>query len=178
MQALLAAFGPSGFDPVFRWIEQGGVSTYLREDAVAFPLIVTLHTIGMGFLAGGAAVIDLRLLGFAPQIPIAALRRFLPVLWTALALNLVSGLLLLTAYPTKALTNPVFYAKLTLLALAVWTLVAIRGQALVSAAPPHASHRLKRLAALSLLLWPAAITAGRLLAYTHTRLLVDLKAHF
>jgi hypothetical protein len=36
----------------------------------------------------------------------------------------------------------------------------------------------RRLAGLSLFLWLAAITAGRLLAYTHTRLLVDLKAHF
>lgn len=178
MQALLSTLGSAGFDPVFRWIEQGAPSTYLREDAVAFPLIVTLHTIGMGFLAGGAAVIDLRLLGVAPQIPIAPLRRLMPVLWTALALNVASGLLLLTAYPTKALTNPVFYVKLTLLALAVWTLVAIRGRALLPSVPTDASPRLKRLAALSLVLWLAAITAGRLLAYTHTRLLVDLKAHF
>jgi hypothetical protein len=38
--------------------------------------------------------------------------------------------------------------------------------------------RAKRLAAASLILWLAIITAGRLLAYTHTRMLVDLKAHF
>jgi hypothetical protein len=167
-----------GFDPVFRWIEQGAVSTFLRESAVAFPLIVVLHTIGMGFLAGGGAAIDLRLLGLAPQVPIVALRRFLPLLWTALAVNVTSGLLLLTAYPTKALTNPVFYLKMTLLAGAVWTLAAIRQKALGPSAPDTASPLGRRLAALSLVLWIAAITAGRLLAYTHTRLLVDLKAHF
>ncbi|MGZ3273609.1 MAG: DUF6644 family protein [Caulobacteraceae bacterium] len=166
------------FDPIFRWIEQGAPSTFLRESAVAFPLIVTLHTIGMGFLAGGGAVIDLRLLGLARQVPIAALRRFLPVLWAALAINVASGLLLLTAYPTKALTNPVFYLKMTLLAAAVWCLFAIRSESLSPTSASTPSPLGRRLAGWSLFLWLAAITAGRLLAYTHTRLLVDLKAHF
>src|SRR5258707_4986173 len=34
-----------GFDPIFRWIEHTAVRQYLRESAVAFPLIVVLHTI-------------------------------------------------------------------------------------------------------------------------------------
>ena len=127
------------FDPIFRWIEHGAVSQYLRESAVAFPLVVVLHTLGMGFLAGGSGVIDLRLLGVAKQVPIAALRRFLPVLWAALGVNVTSGMLLLTAYPTKALTNPVFYLKMSLLAGAVWTLAAIRAEALQPSAPDAAS---------------------------------------
>jgi hypothetical protein len=58
--------------------------------------------------------------------------------------------------------------------------VAIRDRVLASPPPegepmPAAA---KRLAAASLILWLAAITAGRLLAYTYTRLLVDLRAHF
>jgi hypothetical protein len=83
----------------------------------------------------------------------------------------VSGVLLLIAYPTKALTNPVFYVKLSLLALAVW-LVARIGRTVLrapdasgdaSALPPNA----RWLAAASLAAWVALITAGRLLAYTH-----------
>ena len=41
------------------------------------------------------------------------------MLWLALALNAVTGILLLIAYPTKALTNPLFYLKLFLVAVAV-----------------------------------------------------------
>jgi hypothetical protein len=44
--------------------------------------------------------------------------RFLPLLWLAFAINVISGILLLIAYPTKALTNPLFYVKLCLVALA------------------------------------------------------------
>ena len=40
-------------------------------------------------------------------------------MWTGLAINVTTGLLLLTAYPTKALTNPDFYVKLTFIGLAV-----------------------------------------------------------
>ena len=168
----------TGFDPIFRWIEEGALSTYLRESSYGFILIVVLHTLGMGVLAGGGALIDLRLLGLARPIPLAPLQRFLPLLWAAFGVNLVSGLLLLAAYPTKALTNPVFYLKLTLLGAAMWVLAVLAGEALGPAAPDTASPRARRLAALSLLLWAATILAGRLLAYTHTRVLVDMRSHY
>jgi hypothetical protein len=130
---------------------------------------VTLHTIGMGFLAGGSAAIALRILGFAPHIPLRAMARFLPLLWLAFAVNAVSGILLLTAYPTKALTNPVFYLKVCLIAFAVWLVYRI-GAAVLRApdadkGPVTAKDKL--LAVASLASWIALITAGRLLAYTH-----------
>ena len=49
----------------------------------AFPGILALHAIGMGFAAGLAAALDLRILGVAPGVPLAEFRRFLPVLWAA-----------------------------------------------------------------------------------------------
>ena len=38
-------------------------------------------------------------------------------MWTGFWINAVSGVLLLIAYPTKALTNPLFYVKLVLIAI-------------------------------------------------------------
>ena len=85
-------------------------------------------------------------------------------------LNVLTGLALVLAYPTKALTNPVFYAKLALIGAALLILRATlrrmrEGLAL--------SGSTKMLAAVSLVVWAAAIAAGRLLAYTCTRLTVD-----
>jgi hypothetical protein len=162
-------------DPYLAFIEGSELSNWIRgsESLFAFPAIITLHTIGMGFLAGGSAAIDLRILGFAPGISLRALGRFLPLLWLAFAVNAVSGVLLLIAYPTKALTNPVFYVKVCLIALAVWLVYLIgrtvlrapgAGQGAVPAPlPKHA----RLLAFTSLAAWIALITAGRLLAYTH-----------
>jgi hypothetical protein len=112
----------------------------------------------------------LRLPGIARAIPPSAFSRFLPIMWVGFWVNVASGVALLLAYPTKALTNPVFYVKLTLVAVAVAILRAIlhragRGEAQTPA--------MKILAAASLIVWAASITAGRLLAYTCTRLTVD-----
>ena len=113
---------------------------------------------------------NLRLLGIAPQIPPPAFTRFLPVMWFGLWVNVVTGVALVIAYPTKALTNPVFYLKLTLIAAALvilrTTLGRVRGASTISGST-------KVLAVLSLIAWAAAIAAGRLLAYTCSRLTVD-----
>jgi len=89
----------------------------------------------------------------------------------------VSGVLLLIGYPTKALTNPVFYLKLTLIAMAMTLLVRISGRAFASSSGgpsgprvPEITPTLRKLAIASLVCWTGAITAGRLLAYTYTRL--------
>ena len=158
-------------DPFFAWIEQSWLSDWIRgsESLLAFPGIITLHALGLGILAGGSAAIDFRVLGVAPGVSLKAMARFLPVLWTAFVLNAISGTLLLIAYPTKALTNWLFYVKLGLVALAVGLIYRI-GVTVLRA--PQADEKpvaalAKLLAIASLAAWLAVILAGRFLAYTH-----------
>jgi len=158
----------------FVWLEATSLSTWIRESTSvwAFPAILSLHTIGMGFAAGLNAAVDLRILGFAPSVPLLELRRFLPVMWTGFWVNAVSGVLLLIAYPTKALTNPVFYVKMSFIALALagirWMARPVFGNASLDFEP--ATRKCRLLAIASLLCWTGAITAGRLLAYTYSHL--------
>src|SRR5258708_13815944 len=102
-------------------IEETGFSTWLRESEspFAFYFVLLFHTFGLALLVGANAVIDLRLLGIEREIPLAPLRRLFGIMWLGFAINAVSGALLLIAYPTKPLTNPVFYIKLTLIEFAV-----------------------------------------------------------
>jgi len=158
----------------FVWLEATTLSTWIRESTSvwAFPAILSLHTIGMGFAAGMSAAVDLRILGFAPSVPLLELRRFLPVMWIGFWLNAVSGVLLLIAYPTKAFTNPVFYVKLSFIALALagvrWMAHSVFGDASLDLEP--APRKCRLLAIASLVCWTGAITAGRLLAYTYSHL--------
>jgi hypothetical protein len=126
----------------------------------------------MGFAAGISAAVDLRILGFAPSVPLLELRRFLPVMWAGFWVNAVSGVLLLVAYPTKAFTNPVFYVKLSFIALALLGVRSITRTVFDDASldfnPPP--RKARRLAIASLVCWAGAITAGRLLAYTYSHL--------
>jgi len=158
-------------DPVFAWLEGSALSDWVRgsECICAFPAIVTLHNIGMAFLAGGSVAIDLRIVGFAPDMPLKPMGRFVPLLWLAFAVNAVTGILMLIAYPTKALTNPLFYVKLCLVALAVGLVYRIATDILRASENDQRSLSLKVkvLAVASLAAWVALIAAGRYLAYTH-----------
>jgi hypothetical protein len=156
-------------DPFFAFIEQSALSDWIRgsDSLLAFPGIITMHALGMALLAGGSTAIDLRILGVAPAVPLKAMTRFLPVLWAAFAINAISGTLMLIAYPTKALTNPLFYVKLALIALGVWLVYRIGATVLRADAGERMPGNAKLLAGLSIATWIALIAAGRFLAYTH-----------
>jgi hypothetical protein len=111
----------------------------------------------MALLVGTSAIVDLRLLGAASDLPLAALKRLYPIIWTGFWLQIASGAILLLAYPTKSFTSPAFYVKLAFIAAAMAVMVRLDRRLFVGA---------RRLAALSLVLWFGAITAGRLIAYT------------
>jgi len=147
---------------------------------LVFPLIVSAHTLGMGFLAGTSAGIDFRILGVAKRVPLTALEKFYPIMWAALVVNFISGTLLLIGYPWKAVTNPVFYVKLSCIALGVFLVVKIRRQVLnqPNLDDDKIRHRAKLLAWASLGCWAGAILAGRLLAYTYTWLEVGVRGGF
>jgi len=140
---------------------------------LAFPFILIVHAWGMGLLAGSNAALDLRILGFASRVPLSAMEKFYPVMWFGFIINAISGVLLLIGYPTKALTNPVFYLKLGCIAVGMVLMSWLRGR--VVRAKGSASGQGKLVAALSLLVWAGAIVSGRLLAYTCKYLMADLK---
>jgi hypothetical protein len=156
-------------DPFFFWLEATRLSVWTRESPsiFAFPGILAAHAIGMGLAVGVNAAVALRLLGAAPGVPVGEMRRFFPYMWLGFWVNAASGVLLLIAYPTKALTNPLFYIKLLLIAIAMTIFVVLKRRLLE---PPPS---LRALSLTALACWAGAITSGRLLAYTYTRLFAD-----
>jgi hypothetical protein len=144
-------------------IERSGLSTWIRESesAYAYYFVLVVHNIGLALLVGTCGVLGARLLGFVPELPFAPLRRFFTFIWIGFWLNVVSGVFLLIAYPTKALTNPLFYVKLVLVAVGVWTLRRIERDVEVR----------RSLALWMLGSWLGVLTAGRALAYTASYIL-------
>ena len=159
---------------VLRAIEDSGVGIWVRESGSlwSYPTIIFLHAVGLTFVAGVNAAVDLRLLGFAPRLPLASMRGLFPVMWVGFWINALSGIALLIADATTMMISWVFWVKMAAIILAVITLARIR---YVLYLDPHAAAaperndvvppRLKLLAMASLFLWFAAVTAGRLTAY-------------
>ena len=151
-------------------IEQTGFSTWLRESesVFGFYFILLFHTFGLSLLVGASTVLDLGLLGAAAGLPLRSLKWLFTVMWAGFIINATTGVLLLIAYPTKTLTNPMFFVKLALIGAALTVMYRIKTRlfddARVSETDMIAKGR--SLAKWSLGLWLGAITAGRLLAYT------------
>ena len=150
------------------YLEQSNFSIWVRESGslLAFPGILLLHTCGMAVLVGIVVAIDLRILGFAPALPLAPIANLLPLLWVAFWVNAATGTILLVADAATRMTNPDFFIKLGCIFLAVIVQrriqrLVFRAPAITSGTPPQA----KMLAVASLVFWLGAITAGRLLAY-------------
>lgn len=156
----------------FNTIEQTGLSKWVRysPSIFGFYFILLCHTIGLSLLVGANAVIDLRILGVGQGLPLKPMKQLFRFMWIGLGINITTGLLLLTGYPTKALTDYDFYLKMTLITLAVIVLFRIHSQVF---SDPNMSEgdmiaKGKTLAKFSLAFWICAIWAGRMLSETYT----------
>jgi len=151
-------------------LESSGFATWLRESNSiwGYPTILTLHTVGLALLVGANIVLDLRLLGFATRLPLEELSRAFRIMWIGFWLNAVSGTMLFVADATTRGTSRLFIGKLVLVLFGVAVIVAIRRQVFgVAPDRPRIGTAAKWLAATSLVVWIAAITAGRLMAYVY-----------
>ena len=157
------------------WLEDTPFSIWIRESGPAFFGSLILHSVAMGFVVGVHVATNLRILGMAPGIPLSLMRRFFPVFWVSLVFVSLSGVLLLIAYPAKALTNPVFYLKLSAIVMALFITRSLAKGVLqdpsYDVGPPPRQARV--LATVSIFLWAGAVTSGRFLAYTYKILMAS-----
>lgn len=147
-------------------VEQSSLATWVREAPTlwAYPTVLFLHTVGLGFLVGLNLTIDLRVLGFPADLPLAPLRRLLPVMWAGFWVNAVSGVALLAADATTKLVNPVFGVKLACIAVGV-SQMCFAKRPMFAVTPPRLSRASRVAAVVSILAWVGATTAGRLMGY-------------
>jgi hypothetical protein len=151
-------------------VEQTGFATWVREAPTlwAYPTVLFLHTVGLGFVVGISVAIDLRLLGVASMLPLAPMARLLPWMWAGFWVNALSGVALIVADATTKLTNPVFYVKMLFVLFGVLNMVAVKR---LLAGPPRdvaltpMMMRPRFVAISSLVVWVGATTAGRLMGY-------------
>jgi hypothetical protein len=145
----------------------------LEESDNLFPIIESVHVLGIGLMAGTILTVDLRVMGlvFRQESVRRIADTLLPYTWWGFALMVVSGLPLFAAESIKVIYNPAFRAKLVLLALAganaalfhgtVYRTVDTWGSRALTPFPARV------FAAMSATLWFAVIVSGRLIAVFH-----------
>ena len=149
------------------WLQDLPFSMWIAgsESLLSFPLVLFLHSVGMGLSAGTAYVVCMRLVGVGRPLPVSSLRVLFKIFWGGFFLNLVTGSILFAAHATTTGYVPMYYAKLMLIAVGMVLSVPIRKFVDGEASDGVIPGRVKGLAVLSLLVWTGVITTGRLIAY-------------
>ena len=149
------------------WLQDLPFSMWIAgsESLLSFPLVLFLHSVGMGLSAGTAYVVCMRLVGVGRPLPVSSLRVLFKIFWGGFFLNLVTGSILFAAHATTTGYVPMYYAKLALIAVGMVLSVPIRRFVDGERSDGVIPGRVKGLAVLSLLVWTGVITTGRLIAY-------------
>jgi hypothetical protein len=104
----------------FQAIQDSALAIAIGESGFAFPLLESLHVIGIALVLGTIAIVDLRLLGYASHRRSAQrlIHELLPFTWVAFAVCVVTGLLMFSSNATTYAENRYLWLKLGTLGLA------------------------------------------------------------
>lgn len=151
-------------------IESSAFADWVRASPsiFAYTSILALHAMGLALIVGLNTLVALRLLGFAPELPLAPLKKLFPWMYVGFTVNAISGLSLLAANLSGDLANWMFLIKLFFILLAMINLELTRMRVFDDPAALAAGNlpsRARTYAILSIVLWGLAIISGRLTAY-------------
>jgi len=150
------------------WLEQTDLSQTIQSTPWIVPAVQTVHILAIATVLGAILMLNLRLLRLAgvDQSVERQSQRFLPVIWSALPVLLVTGIIMIIGEPARSLKNPIFLLKMALLAAAV-AVTAIHQLfgAAQKLTDPHARRAALWVAIPSFALWTAIVFAGRWIAY-------------
>jgi hypothetical protein len=155
------------------WLEGSALGETMRGLGVwSYGVVNLLHILGISTLFGSILLLDLRLLGVWPQIPLRCVA--VPALTLAvpgLMLALASGLAMITTNGLDYVGNPFLYFKFPAIVVGLGCAVITRASApwrRVCAADTVAPRDRRLLAVaggVSLASWLTAIAAGRMIGY-------------
>ena len=155
------------------WLEKTPIGLLIRDSSWLFPVIESIHVLGIVVLVGSTGLFDLRLLGrgFLRDKPASWVKaQVMPWVWTSFSVMVLSGSLMFSYEATKCYKSWFFWIKLSLLTLAGLNAVIFQWGANRSIAawddPKASAPWSAQLAAwVSLILWAFIVGAGRGIAY-------------
>lgn len=153
-------------------LEASALGTAIRESQWWFELLVVAHVLSLMVAAGTIMFFDLRLLGVGlKRTPVSeAAARLLPWTWGGFSAMAVTGSLLICSEAARLYNNTAFRVKLVCLVLAGLNVLLFHTTIFRSVdqwdCEPSAPARARMAGAVSLTLWMAMLTAGRMIGYT------------
>jgi hypothetical protein len=154
------------FCRAFEWIEHSPVGEFLRNSRVLFPIIESIHLIGLALFVGTLLLIDMGLLGLAmrrqPVHQVAA--ALAPWTWGGFLLLMLTGPFMFTAQAAKWHDNPVFWFKMLLLIIAAVFQLSVRRKITADNSLLHPVTA-KLIGAVSLIMWISIALSAKMMEF-------------
>lgn len=151
------------------WLESTALAEWVRVSLVGYPLLLTVHSIGMAIMVGLVAIVDLRLMGRFERVPLGALDNLLRLAWYGFAFNLITGSMIFTSQAVFYITSPTYLLKMAMVlggvVLAAYMQPILRREAAGWGSAGGVPSGVRTMAAVSLAMWSLAIITGRFTAY-------------
>ena len=150
------------FAAVLTVIEAWPISDAIRRSVWVYPALETIHIAAFATVFGSLMLLELRVFGAAPAVPLSPLARLaVPVALIAFALAAFAGALMLISNATELVSNLAFQIKLGLIGAAGANALWFHRRDGIARHDAVA----KAQSLLSVMLWLGVIACGRLIAY-------------
>lgn len=152
--------------PFFEWCEASWIGDSIRNSLWLFPVIESIHLLGLCMLGGAILILDLRMLGVGLRQPIAELARDTrPWLIGAVIVMLATGIPLFLSEAIKCYYNTSFWVKITTLPFAMAFAFTYR-QKVATQEGVETNARTRSVAIVSIVLWVVVAAAGRWIGFS------------
>ena len=153
--------------PFFEWCEATAIGQTIRESLWLFPVIESIHLLGLAMIGGALLLVDLRLLGFGlRRQPVAQLARSAhPWLVGSLAVMLTTGISLFLSESIRCYYSPPFWTKMELLLVAILFTFTVRRKVALADEERVGPIWSRVVAFVSLALWFGVGFSGRWIAF-------------
>ena len=157
---------------LFEWVDAMPTSIAWRESLNGYPILLTVHVVSMGLVAGVIIFWDMRLAGMAlKRVPVSKIQaRMFPWMTLGLAVNVITGLAMVFSQPMRYYPNFYFWIKNIFMLLAavnaVYFHLTINNTVEEWEHDPMTPFAARMAGYASLALWAGIIVTGRMIAYS------------
>jgi hypothetical protein len=150
-----------------RWVQYSAPLVAMRSSPWLFPVIATIHLMGLALIGGAVLVVDLRLLGLGLRSqPVAGLARDAERwLFRGLLVAVSTGILLFMCFATKYYYLTFFWVKMAALFLVIVFTLSVRRRVSMANEADVSPVRSKLVALVSLSLWTIVAVGGRYIGF-------------
>ncbi|HEV3019333.1 MAG TPA: DUF6644 family protein [Burkholderiaceae bacterium] len=152
----------------FTWCETSWIGAGIRDSTWLFPVIESLHLLGLAVIGGSVLMVNLSLLGLGlgPRSAAQVWRDTRPWFVGSLAVMLGSGLLLFTSEAEKLYYHEAFWVKMSALVLSLVFTATVQRRIALGDPDRIPPLRSRAVGLVSLLLWFVVGAGGRWIGFS------------